>query len=291
MHHKVSKLTLLIISLFVGVILILFLSIILLQLIIVRITPANYLKEQEAFVIKPSDIEKEAEIIPVRKPLFEYIEVTGSCEFSFDGECLNARSGPGVDYPAVIKLRNGAVLKVGGEVERNGRTWYKIVFDEWLRYPERVKGDLYVAADYVRVLLDEGNRDLNSGIKVSSKRIIVDRSEQMLYAYEGEELFMKAKISTGLEFTPTPQGTFVIFKKTPSRYMQGPIPGISEKYYDLPGVPWNLYFTSDGAVIHGTYWHNNFGKPSSNGCVNLTPEEAKKLYAWAEVGMKVIVKN
>lgn len=289
--HKSSKITLIIAGFFVGAILILFLAIVLLQLVVIRITPANYLKEQEAFIIKPSDIEKEAEIIPVRKVLFEYIEIIGSCPFSFDGECLNARSGPGAEYPSVAKLRNGAVLKVGGEVERNGKKWYKIEFDEWLRYPDRVKGDLYVAADYVQVLLDEGNRNLDRGIKVSSKRIVVDRSEQMLYAYDGDELFMKAKISTGLEFTPTPQGTFTIFKKTPSRYMQGPIPGVSEKYYDLPGVPWNLYFTSDGAVIHGTYWHNNFGKPSSNGCVNLTSAEAKKLYTWAEVGVKVIVRN
>jgi len=41
--------------------------------------------------------------------------------------------------------------------------------------------------------------------------------------------------------------------------------------YDLPGVPWNSYITEEGIAFHGTYWHNNFGKPRSHGCINLTP--------------------
>ncbi|MCR4306356.1 MAG: L,D-transpeptidase, partial [Candidatus Yonathbacteria bacterium] len=90
---------------------------------------------------------------------------------------------------------------------------------------------------------------------------------------------------------PTPRGTFTIFKKTPSRYMQGPIPDIADQYYDLPGVPWNLYFTHEGAVIHGAYWHDSFGSAYSHGCVNLPPEQARKLYNWADLGTGVIVKD
>jgi lipoprotein-anchoring transpeptidase ErfK/SrfK len=102
---------------------------------------------------------------------------------------------------------------------------------------------------------------------------------------------MEEKISTGLEISPTPRGIFHIYKKTPTRYMQGPIIGISEKYYDLPGVPWNLYFTEQGAIIHGAYWHNNFGKQWSSGCVNMLPEKAKELYMWADLGTEVTVKD
>ena len=91
----------------------------------------------------------------------------------------------------------------------------------------------------------------------------------------GEELAMEIDISTGLELTPTPRGTFTVFRKTPSRYMQGPLPGIANDYYDLPGVPWNLYFTEQGAVIHGAYWHDSFGSPYSHGCVNADPKTAE----------------
>lgn len=74
--------------------------------------------------------------------------------------------------------------------------------------------------------------------------------------------------------------------------MQGPLPYLqSNQYYDLPGVPWNLYFTEQGAVIHGAYWHDSFGHPYSHGCVNLSPENAFKLYVWTPLGTPVIVRD
>jgi len=257
-----------------------------------------YLRTEEAVVVKatpepdaPTSSTPSATLLPVQPVLFEYVEVTDGCGPHFEGDCLNARSGPGTQYQSVGKLRTGVVLKVGGRVDSGTSTWYKIVFDEWLRYPERVRDNWYVSADHVKILLDEGDRE-HDGIATSSKQIIIDRSEQKLYAYNGDTLFMETSISTGLELTPTPRGTFTIFKKTPSRYMQGPLPYLAvSKYYDLPGVPWNLYFTEQGAVIHGAYWHNSFGKPYSSGCVNMRPHEARTLYTWAELGTTVIVRD
>ena len=251
-----------------------------------------YLKGENTVIIAPKNGNEEAIVLPIEKVLFEYIEIIDSCGPNFNGECLNVRSGPGEDYPKVMRLRNGIVLKIGGKVERDGRAWYKIIFDEKIRYPERIATDWYVAADYVHVLLDEGPiESKDPADNAASKRIIVDRSEQMLYAYDKDGLFMKEPVSTGLELTPTPRGIFTIFKKIPSRYMQGPIPGVTDQYYDLPGVPWDLYFTYQGAAIHGTYWHENFGKQSSHGCVNLAPAQAEKLYHWAGVGTFVIVQD
>jgi len=203
------------------------------------------------------------------------------------------RSGPGVEFPVVMPLRTGVVLKVASStVAGDGRIWYKLGFDGWIRYPERVIGDWYVAAEYVRLFEDAGLQETTDGINPSStKRIIIDRSENTLYAYEGDTLFMQELISIGLEFTPTPRGMFSVYKKMPQSYMQGPIPDISDQYYDLPGVPWNLYFTYQGGAIHGAYWHNSFGQPWSHGCVNLPPEQAKKLYAWADLGTPVTVQD
>jgi lipoprotein-anchoring transpeptidase ErfK/SrfK len=166
------------------------------------------------------------------------------------------------------------------------------LFSHELLYPERVKGDWYVSAEYVKLFSNDGDHNLEKGeVATTTKHIVVDVSEQKLYAYQGDLLFMEVSVSTGLLLTPTDRGIFTIFKMTPSRFMQGPIPGVSNQVYDLPGVPWNLYFTAGGAVIHGAYWHNNFGRPWSHGCVNLTTEDAKKLYNWAEVGTKVKVQN
>jgi len=240
-------------------------------------------------------VQTQPEIVEVNPEGLEtYITIVDSCGPHFEGECLRVRSGPGLDYPVVTTLRTGIVLKVAGSEMGDGREWYKVTFDEWLRYPERVSGQWYVAADFVEPVYDAGivTTILEVATGTPKKTITVDRSEQKLYAYQGEELFMEESISTGIELTPTPRGVFTVFRKTPSRYMQGPLPYLAiSKYYDLPGVPWNLYFTEQGAVIHGTYWHDSFGQPYSSGCVNVEPQMAQKLYAWAEIGTTVIVQD
>lgn len=223
-----------------------------------------------------------------------YIKIINSCDFYYAGECVNARSGPSGDQSIVTRLRNNMVLNVVEEpiINSSGK-WYKILFNEYLFYPERIKGDMYVSADYIETFTNLGNvTSWEDGKVENNKRIIVDKSSQMLYAYEDEEIFMQTHISAGLELSPTPSGEFFIFKKMPSRYMQGPVPdSLDTDVYDLPGVPWNMYFTSDGAAIHGAYWHNSFGGQHSHGCVNMRPNEAEMLYEWADLGTKVIIQD
>lgn len=240
---------------------------------------------------------------------FNYIEIIDGCGPYYDtGTCVNVRSGPGTEHQAVARLRTGVVLRVDNNIKipddkpegTNGRQWYKIVFENNIRYPERVSGGWYVAVDptSVRPFSDGSEGEITStgnnltasaGSPKPTKRIVVDVSDQLLYAYDGDTLFMKEPVSTGLELTHTPVGTFSIYKKTPSRYMQGPLPGVSDQVYDLPGVPWDLYFTEGGAVIHGAYWHDHFGEPWSHGCVNLPSAQAQKLYQWAPLGTPVTI--
>ena len=56
---------------------------------------------------------------------------------------------------------------------------------------------------------------------------------------------------------------------------------ITASGFDLPGVPWVLYITKSGISFHGTYWHNDFGRPKSHGCINMTNADAKWLFDWA----------
>lgn len=224
----------------------------------------------------------------------QYVEVVDSCDAHFGGACVRARACPSTECPVVTSLRTGMVLKTDGEItEAEGIKWYHIVFDEWVRYSDRIAQEFYVSADYLKVI-DSYKTRYAKDAKVenlTNKKIIVDRSEQKLYAYDGEELFMEVLVSTGLDDLPTPRGNFNIFEKTPSRYMQGPLPGISEQYYDLPGVPWTMYFTYQGGAIHGAYWHDKFGSQWSHGCVNLVPTDSEKLYDWADLGTTVIVRD
>lgn len=241
--------------------------------------------------------------LPVTVP---FIEIVGSCGPHFDGECADARSGPGDSFPSLLKLRDGIVLPVATSTitDESGTAWYKVLFTEWLRYPGRVGGEWYVAAPYAEEFSAERTEEYEAslstllyeageklGFPSAEKRIVVDRSEQTLYAYEGDDLYLETPISTGLDLTPTPRGTFTVYRKTPSRYMQGPLPGISDQYYDLPGVPWNMYFTKEGGAIHGAYWHTEFGKQWSHGCVNLPLDTARMLYEWTPLGTTVIVQD
>lgn len=115
----------------------------------------------------------------------------------------------------------------------------------------------------------------------NGKQIIVDLSDQRIYAYQNGDLQRTVVVSTGLPNTPTVIGDFNIYWKLDSQTMSGP------GYY-LPGVPWVMYFYQ-GYAIHGTYWHNNFGQPMSHGCVNLPSDEALWFYSFAEVGTPVRV--
>lgn len=237
------------------------------------------------------EVRGQEEIIVYEK----YAEIINSCDSSFVGECVNLRSKPNVKSKVFSPLRNGVILKVLEKVEIDGISWYKIYFDEWVRYPNRLGKTAYISAEYVKIIevKKENNKKDKITIEVDSskiKKIVIDISSQTLYAYEGEDIFMQQKVSTGLKGTPTPRGTFKIMSKTPSRYMQGPLPGISSQEYDLPGVPWTMYFTKEGGAIHGTYWHQKFGQKWSHGCVNLPTSEAEKLYNWTPMGTKVIVK-
>lgn len=262
--------------------------------LIVAFSFAFWLSPSSRAPEKLHDTSSQVAAAAVPPVLYEYIEVIGGCGPYFDGgECVGLRAGPGFEYRILSQLRLGVVLKVEKKEVVDGLTWYKIAQrDEWLRYPERVGGEWYVPESNVRAFLDAGSRDLGAGPHATSiKHIIVDRSDQILYAYDGDTLYTQLSISTGIELTPTPRGTFTIYRKTPSRYMQGPLPGISDKYYDLPGVPWNLYFTEQGGVIHGAYWHNKFGQRWSSGCVNLPLVGARAIYDWADVGTEVIVRD
>lgn len=223
----------------------------------------------------------------------KYVKIIGSCNTNFAGNCVRARACPSLECPTVADLRNEMILKTSGEiVNYGGIKWYHIVFDEWVRYPDRTARDWYISADYLKEI-DSYTEKLKSekNIAKSTKKIVVKLSEQRLYAYDNDEKIMDVPISSGLDDLPTPIGTFNIFSKTPSRYMQGPLPGVSDQEYDLPGVPWTMYFTHSGAAIHGAYWHNNFGEQRSHGCINLIPDDAEILYAWADAGTQVVVEK
>ncbi|MFO7323521.1 MAG: L,D-transpeptidase family protein [Chloroflexota bacterium] len=113
------------------------------------------------------------------------------------------------------------------------------------------------------------------------RSIVVSTADQRIYAYEDGKLVRTHLVSTGLPQTPTVLGDYRIYVKHVATDMRGP------GYY-LPQVPYTMYFYQ-GYGIHGTYWHNSFGRPMSHGCVNLPVDEAKWFFDFADVGTLVRV--
>ena len=113
------------------------------------------------------------------------------------------------------------------------------------------------------------------------KWIEINLSEQWLTAYEGDTPVFGAPVSTGMEGYETPEGDFAIRYMFEWSYMGGPD-------YFYADVPYVMYF-ANYLAIHGTYWHENFGSPSSHGCVNLPIWAAGWLYEWAGYGTPVVI--
>jgi lipoprotein-anchoring transpeptidase ErfK/SrfK len=120
-----------------------------------------------------------------------------------------------------------------------------------------------------------------SSAPTEDKWIDLDLSDQRLVAYVGTVPVYAIRVSTGVPRMPTPKGQFHVYRKLAATLMSGP------GYY-LPNVPWTMYFYKSYAV-HGTYWHDNFGRPMSHGCVNLPTPDAKWLYDWTPEGTLVVV--
>lgn len=133
------------------------------------------------------------------------------------------------------------------------------------------------------------NTSFAADIFTNEKLITVDLGSQKLTAWENGKIVHETKVSSGMNLTPTVKGSFRVQRKIPLHDMRGPSPYKniypSGKYL-TKNVPNTLYFYQ-GYAIHGAYWHNNFGRPASHGCVNTPLASAQWLYDWAPVGTRI----
>jgi hypothetical protein len=118
------------------------------------------------------------------------------------------------------------------------------------------------------------------------KWIDVSIKKQILVAYEGRRPVFATLVSTGRgdmgdpeTTTATVRGTFMIVSKHVSGTMDGD--ESTRESFDLRDVPYIQYFYK-GYALHGAYWHDDFGKSRSHGCVNLAPADAAWLFEWTD---------
>jgi lipoprotein-anchoring transpeptidase ErfK/SrfK len=129
-----------------------------------------------------------------------------------------------------------------------------------------------------------------AGLLAGEKWIDVNLSRQTLVAFQGDAPVYATLVSTGRKARDpddkvhdhqTIQGNFRIREKHIAITMDGDGPAPGDMPYSIEDVPYVMYFEGSYA-LHGAFWHSNFGRPQSHGCVNLAPLDAKQLFFWSE---------
>jgi lipoprotein-anchoring transpeptidase ErfK/SrfK len=125
-----------------------------------------------------------------------------------------------------------------------------------------------------------------------AKRIVVDLSDQRLYAYQGDQQVFTFVASTGRN-NGTRTGSFRILDKeanawsAPWGFWMPYWLGIYYVGYDLENGIHSLPVLPGGKQI----WGDSLGIPVSYGCVVLGPEDSKKLFNWVDVGTPVEIRK
>ena len=210
----------------------------------------------------------------LNQPLFEIPEGGTLAEVTVP--YTDAFWGPGQQYKFAYRFYYETTHWVTEIIQdHHGDFWYLILDDKW-------EYEFFVPSKHIRIVPENELTPIAPHVHPSAKRIEVNLSDQLVIAYEWERPVFMARVATGTALSSarylTPIGTYKTFQKRPSRHMAAG--NLANPSYDLPGVPWNSYITQNGIAFHGTFWHNDYGKPRSHGCLNLTPKAAKWIYRW-----------
>lgn len=206
--------------------------------------------------------------------------------------------GSGVDFPLALVRQPGARYVVyqksanaliEGEIapyrEAVPLTGRQQFFHDVLHY-ETKDGKWLSDRDASR--LDRAKKMPGWAVK-GERWIDINITKQTLVLYEGERAVYATLISSGeagledpARTTATRRGIFRIHSKHVSNTMESDEVG---EEFELRDVPYVQYFDDDGHAIHGAYWHDKFGIPKSHGCINLAPEDARRIFYWTEPGV------
>ena len=186
-----------------------------------------------------------------------------------------------IDSPLPPRFFYSQIVWVNGiRTDETGQVWYRL--QERYGY-----GDAFWApAAGLRPLTEADVSPIRP--EAEEKRIRVNLAYQTLSCYEGSREVYFCRISSGAMYDyrgnrvdawGTPPGQHRIWRKAVSLPLSG---GSAAVGWDLPAVGWVSLFVGSGVAIHSTYWHNNYGVPTSRGCINARPEDARWIFRWTQ---------
>lgn len=210
----------------------------------------------------------------------ENIYYTDPNKSDTDGDSIN--DGDEIKNKTSPRYKNKKMIEVDSDKDYLNDYWEILIGTNLMNAD--TDGDLFL--DGTEVKAGNNPLDKNPDAKVD-KLITVDIKTQNLKYYFGSIILGDFPISSGIKGMETPRGEFKVLDKVESKRYGGP--GYN---FDYPNTKWNLHFKTEKYrfYIHGAYWHNNFGHPMSHGCVNVSYENMKPLYWFAQVGTKIVIK-
>jgi lipoprotein-anchoring transpeptidase ErfK/SrfK len=140
-------------------------------------------------------------------------------------------------------------------------------------------------------------------VGATGKAIVVNVTEQKLYAYNDGKVVYSTFVQTGRDSLPTPRGTFSISSKSSPTTFRSPWPKGSPYWYPPTYINYAMQFKAGGFFLHDATWHSVFGpgtnrqhydprfgwQDGSHGCVSMPLSAAAWLYKWAPIGTKVTI--
>ena len=111
-----------------------------------------------------------------------------------------------------------------------------------------------------------------------AKRVVIDKTQQVLRAYEGDQIVLESRVSTGRWDRSTPNGTFEAGEKHRMHY--------SKLYHNAP-MPFSVHVTGQ-VFIHG--YTEVPPRPASHGCIRLPltgDNPAKRFFEWIDPGTMI----
>jgi len=121
------------------------------------------------------------------------------------------------------------------------------------------------------------------GVGPTDRWVDVDIERQVLVAYEGTTPMFATLVSTGknTKQSETPLGVFQIWVKLDYTDMDDIERTDIPKNYSIQDVPWVQFFKGSYG-FHAAFWHNDFGRRRSHGCINLSPTDARYLFQFTQ---------
>ncbi|NUQ72983.1 MAG: L,D-transpeptidase family protein [Polyangiaceae bacterium] len=221
----------------------------------------------------------------IRPSEFQGVELGRGIELPL---AWNRAHGP---KPKYRRAEGGALVKINGAF--GGKSYVPITGEEILHNGEEywaVRGepDTFVAASDVTIA--RARKEMPRGLEPNRKWIEVKILPGTLTAYEGLRPIFSTLFSPGKGGVPVPGHDHTKYATTATGYFpiewKDRVATMSNEKSE-PKVLWfsdvpNIQYLRPPLAMHVAYWHEDFGKPKSAECVNVSPKDGKWLFAWTE---------